>query len=327
MSKQIFSKEILQLDPAKASDAIVDSIRAQIFKILKRKGAIVAISGGIDSSVTAALCVRALGPDRVLALLLPERDSSDDSLELGKFLAGYLGIQAVVEDIAPLLEAAGCYRRRDAAIRSMIPEYGDGYRCKIVMTNVLEHKGFNLFYLVIESDKGDRRQVRLSPQVYRDIIAATNMKQRARKYFEYYHADRLDYAVAGTPNRLEYDQGFFVKNGDGAADFKPIAHLYKTQVYQLADYLNIPEEIRKRPPTTDTFSLAQSQEEFFFSLPYSQMDLCLYGKDHSMPPEEVAPEANLTADQVQRVYADIDRKRVATRYLHEKPLLVEEVFP
>ena len=131
----------------------------------------------------------------------------------------------------------------------------------------------------------------MPPAAYLQIVAATNFKQRVRKMMEYYHADRLNYAVAGTPNRLEYDQGFFVKLGDGAADVKPIAHLYKTQVYALAEYLGVPEEIRRRPPTTDTFSLPQTQEEFYFALPYAKMDLCLYGHNHGVPAAEVAAAA------------------------------------
>jgi NAD+ synthase len=321
-----FSRNVLQLDAAATAHSIEETIRTQVYKILKRKGAVVAVSGGIDSSVTAALCCRALGPSRILALLLPERDSADESSTLGRLLVEHLGIEAIGEDIAPLLDAAGCYRRRDAAIRSLVPEYKESYKCKVVMSNALQHEGFNLFFLVVESDTGERRTVRLNAEAYREIIAATNMKQRARKFFEYHHADRLEYAVAGTPNRLEYDQGFFVKNGDGAADFKPIAHLYKTQVYQLAEYLAIPEEIRRRPPTTDTFSLEQSQEEFYFSLPYLQMDLCLWGKNHHLPAVEVAPAIGLTADQVERVYADIERKRAATKYLHANALVFERIL-
>jgi NAD+ synthase len=142
---------------------------------------------------------------------------------------------------------------------------------------------------------------------------------------EYFHADRLNYAVAGTPNRLEYDQGFFVKLGDGAADFKPIAHLYKTQVYALAAHLGVPDEIRSRPPTTDTYSLAQTQEEFYFALPYDRMDLCLYALNHGVPAAEVAPVVGLTPPQVERVFKDIQSKRRTTSYLHQRPLLVEEV--
>src|SRR5260221_3517294 len=160
----------------------------------------------------------------------------------------------------------------------------------------------------------------MPPDVYLGIVATTNMKQRTRKQLEYYHADRLQYAVAGTPNRLEYDQGFFVKNGDGAADVKPIAHLYKTQVYALAAHLGVPEEIRSRPPTTDTYSLEQTQEEFFFALPYDKMDLCLYARDRGIAPEDVAREVGITPEQVLRVFRDIDAKRKAARYLHEPPL-------
>jgi NAD+ synthase len=165
----------------------------------------------------------------------------------------------------------------------------------------------------------------MDPGAYRRLVAATNMKQRTRKQLEYFHADRLGYAVAGTPNRLEFDQGFFVKLGDGAADFKPIAHLYKTQVYALAAHLGVPAEIQARPPTTDTFSMPQSQEEFYFSLPYDRMDLCLWARNHGVPAAEAAPALDLTPAQVERVYKDIDAKRRATRYLHTPPLLVQEV--
>jgi NAD+ synthase len=141
---------------------------------------------------------------------------------------------------------------------------------------------------------------------------------------EYYHADALNYAVAGTPNKLEYDLGFFVKGGDGAADFKPIAHLYKSQVYQLAECLGIPDEIRRITPTTDTYSLNQSQEEFYFSMPLEQMDVCLYGKDHNMDAGELASILSLTESQVKRAFAMIDAKRKNARYLHMPPVLMHE---
>src|SRR5262249_14532868 len=217
-----------------------------------------------------------------------------ESLRLGRVVAEWLSIPTVVEDIAPMLEAAGCYRRRDEAIRQVVPEYGAGWRSKIVLPSLLGEKRRSLFSLVVESPEGERRQARLPLEPYLAIVAATNMKQRTRKQIEYYHADRMHYAVAGTPNRLEYDQGFFVKNGDGAADLKPIAHLYKSQVYQLADALEVPEEIRRRPPTTDTWSLAQTQDEFYFSLPYDRMDLCLYGLDHGVPAAAVGRAAGLS---------------------------------
>ena len=179
--------------------------------------------------------------------------------------------------------------------------------------------------LTVQNPSGETKTVRLTAPVYLQLVAATNYKQRVRKMTEYFHADRLHYAVAGTPNRLEYDQGFFVKQGDGAADFKPIAHLYKTQVYQLAHHFEIPVEIRNRPPTTDTFSLEQTQEEFYFALPYWQMDICLYGRNHHVPSEEVAPVIGLKPEQVERVYRDIESKRRATRYLHSTPQIIEPI--
>ena len=314
-------KDILAIDAEAEIERIAQSLRAQVLGEFRRRGAVLGLSGGIDSSVVAALCVRAFGKDKVLGLFMPERHSSDDALTLGRLLADTLGIEAIVEDIAPALEGLGCYRRQDEAIRSIVPRYGPGWKCKLVLPSILEAGRLNVTRLTVQSPEGDISTVRLTPAAYLQIVAATNYKQRVRKMTEYYHADRLNYAVAGTPNRLEYDQGFFVKQGDGAADVKPIAHLYKTQVYQLAAQLGVPEEIRRRPPTTDTFSMPQTQEEFYFALPYDRMDLCLYALNHGIPGEEVAPLVELTPDQVARVFKDIEAKRRATKYLHTPPLL------
>ncbi len=318
-----FSAEALALDADVAIGRIAEGIREQVQRRLRRRGAIVGLSGGIDSSVTAALCVEALGADNVLAVLMPEKDSDPESLRLGRLVAETYGIRHVVEDIAPALAASGCYERRDAAIREIVPDYASDWSCKVVLSNALHGNSYSLTKLVVQSPSGERREMRMPLSVYQGIVAATNMKQRTRKQLEYYHADRLNYAVSGTPNRLEYDQGFFVKNGDGAADFKPIAHLYKTQVYQLAEALGVPGEICSRPPTTDTWSLAQTQEEFYFALPYQQMDLCLYGLDNGVSATDVARAAGLTEAQVLLVWKDIEAKRRATRYLHEPPLLIE----
>lgn len=320
-----FSAEVLELDVAKVAAELEEAIREVILQRLRRKGAVIGLSGGIDSSVTAALCARALGQERVFGVMMPESDSSDDSLDLASQLALTFGIPTIVENIAPTLEAIGCYKRRDDAIRTVIPEYGAGWKSKIVLPNLLDESHYALFSLVAQSPTGEMRRVRLTSEAYLGVVAATNFKQRIRKTLEYYHADRLWYAVAGTPNRLEYAQGFFVKNGDGSADFKPIAHLYKTQVYQLARYLGVPEEILRRPPTTDTYSLEQSQEEFFFAMPLEMLDLCLYGKNHKVAPIEVASAIGMAVDRVERVYAIIDSKLTSTRYLHMAPQLLEPI--
>lgn len=317
------SYDLLRLDPVAETERITIWIRETVFHKLRRKGAVIGVSGGIDSGVVAFLCARALGNDRIQLLFMPEADSSPNSLRLGRMVADTLNATAVLEDISPILTGARCYERRDDAIRLVVPEYGPGYKCKIVLPGLLDAGRYAIFSVVVQSPDGQTKKVRLMPDAYLGIVAATNFKQRARKMMEYYYADLLQYAVAGTPNLLEYDQGFFVKNGDGAADFKPIAHLYKSQVYQLAAHLGVPEEICRRPPTTDTYPLEQSQEEFYFTLPYEQMDLCHYGKDHGISAADLADIGGLTEDLVGRAYQMIESKRKVAKYLHAQSMAID----
>ncbi len=319
-----FSADVLKLDTAAEVTRIAHALRRHV-RACNRRGAVIAVSGGIDSSVVAGLCARAFGAKRCHVLLMPERDSDPETLAISRSVAEAFGIEFTHEDATPMLEGMGCYRRRDEAVRSVLPEYGPGWKFKIVLPGLAEGQTYNVYSIVAETPDGERIERRLPLAAYLQIVAATNFKQRVRKTMEYYYADKLHYVVAGTPNRLEYDQGFFVKNGDGAADVKPIAHLYKTQVYALAAELGVPAGVRNRPPTTDTYSLSQGQDEFYFALPYDKMDLCLWGKNHGVAPAEVATAAGLTAEQVEWVYSDIDKKRATTRYLHQKPLLVDAI--
>lgn len=305
---------------------ITAALRAALDGPLRRRGFVVAMSGGIDSSVCAALAVEAVGPKRVLGLLLPERDSDPLSRELATQLADQLGIAYEVEDIAPTLFAAGCYARRDAAAAMAEPRYGSGWRCKLVLpTQRAEGNSINVSALEVCAPGGEPYRVRLPALAYRQLVAAVNFKQRVRKMFEYYHADRQHFAVIGTPNRLEYDQGFFVKGGDGLADVKPIAHLYKTQAYAIARHLGVPDGIVGRPPTTDTFSLPQSQEEFYFSLPHEQLDVALHGFNTGRSPAAVAEDLGLSVAVVEHTYRDIVQKRATTHSLHVSSLLVEPI--
>jgi len=322
---QGFSSEVLAIDLKKEAERISTIIRDCMKNKLKRRGIVIGLSGGIDSSVTAGLAVKALGKEKVFGLEMPERHSATETTSLSRSVIDHLGIESIRINISPILESLGFYQLYDDAVRMVIPEYSAGWKSKIVTSNIFEHQGFSMMSIVAQSPDGTSITARLPLKPYLEIVAATNFKQRTRKMLEYYHADRLNYAVAGTPNRLEFDQGFFVKLGDGASDIKPIAHLYKTQVYQMAEYLGIPEEVRKRQPTTDTYSLAQGQDEFYFSLPYPQMDLCLYGKNNGIKPAEVAAAVGLLPEQVLKVYDDIDTKRSTTRYLHLKPLLMNEI--
>lgn len=315
---------VLEMDYAAELSRIKETMRAALVDRLHRRGLVTAVSGGIDSSVCAALSAAALGKEKVFGLLLPEQDSSPDSTRRGELLCRHLGIEYAIEDIAPTLEAIGCYRRRDDAIRKLFPDYGPGWKNKIIISGGLEGK-FNFFKLVVQTPGGETTAKRLGLTEYLQIVASTNFKQRIRKTLEYFHADRLNYAVVGTPNRLEYDQGFFVKNGDGSADIKPIAHLYKTQVYGMAHFLNLPPDICAASPTTDTYSLPQGQDEFYFALPYAKMDIALWCRNHLIPEVLLAEYLGISEAQAGYIYKDIDTKRKTTRYLHDKPVLMDKV--
>ena len=316
--------ELLQFDRGEEVQKIVDGMRLHLRKNLKRRGLVVAVSGGIDSAVSAALSAMAIGPEKVLGLLLPERDSSGESSLLGNLLLKHLGIDFLEVNISSTLEAIGCYKWRDNAVREIFPDYGDGWKSKITIAGGGDG-GINYFHLIVRAPDGTISKKRMELKQYLQIVAATNFKQRIRKTLEYFHADRLNYAVVGTPNRMEYDQGFFVKNGDGSSDIKPIAHLYKTQVYELARYLDLPQEICSTTPTTDTFSLSQGQDEFYYGLPFEKMDLALWAYNHNIPADELAKLIHVTEDVAGFVLKDIQRKRRTTAMLHWPGLLIEPV--
>lgn len=324
MTKTVLSASVLDFDKDAEVEKITTRLREIVGKELHRRGLVVAISGGIDSSVSVTLAVKALGAKKVFGLLLPERDSSSKSSSRGRLLAEHLGIEYELHDIAATLDAIGCYRWRDEAIKKTFPEYAEGWKNKIVISGGSEGR-MNFFKLVVQSPDGAIQEKRLALSEYLQIVAATNYKQRIRKTIEYFHADRLHYAVVGTPNRLEYDQGFFVKNGDGSADVKPIAHLYKTQVYALARHLKLPEEICSAIPTTDTYSMPQGQDEFYFALPYDKMDVALWALNHKRPAKDLAAFLGVNEEQANYIYKDIETKRQTTHYMHAKPVLIEPV--
>jgi NAD+ synthase len=316
--------DILKIDPEREVERICESLREALRSKLNKRGLVIAISGGVDSGVCAALCVRALGKKKVFGLLLPEHDSSPESTSGGKLVTDHLGIDYETHDIGPALEAIGCYKWRDDAIKVVFPDYTPEWKSKIVITGGNEGK-INHFQIVVQSPDGSIKKERLALKEYLQVVAATNYKQRLRKAVEYFHADRLNYAVVGTPNRLEYDQGFFVKNGDGTADVKPIAHLYKTQVYALAEYLGLPEKVAKAIPTTDTYSMEQGQDEFYFALPYDKMDIALWAYNNNLKESELAELLHITNEQANFIYRDIVNKRKTTAFQHWPALLVEPV--
>ncbi|MCU7905876.1 MAG: NAD(+) synthase [Candidatus Thiodiazotropha sp. (ex Epidulcina cf. delphinae)] len=319
-----YEAEVVNFDCDKAVEGICETMRDIMRSKLRRRGVVVAVSGGIDSSVSAALAVKAFGAKKAFFIQLPEVDSAEDTQSRGRQLIDFLGVDHTTHNIAATLEAIGCYDARDEAIKKTFPEYSDGWKNKIVIKGGLDGR-VNHFMLVVQNPEGELHEKRLDLKEYLQIVAATNYKQRIRKTIEYFHADRLNYAVIGTPNRLEYDQGFFVKNGDGSADLKPIAHLYKTQVYALAKHLDLPASICNATPTTDTYSLPQGQDEFYFALPYQEMDKALWAHNIGASASDLAGMLNISEEQAKFVFQDIVNKRKTTHYLHAKPYLIEPI--
>lgn len=319
-----FSKNILLIDniESKIND-VTEKLKHGIFSTMKRKGAIVGISGGIDSSVSLALTAKAIGPENVVGILLPEKDSSSESKELALKLANQLRVKTIEENITGALEGFGCYHRRDEAVKAILPEYDpQQYSMKIgVNPQGISRNLPPVFSLTIVNKNGEEKSKLLPPKQYLQIVAASNFKQRCRMSMLYYHAERLYYAVIGTPNKHEVEQGFFVKHGDGGADIMPISRLYKTQVYQLAEYLNIPEEIINRTPTSDTYSAEQTQEEFFFQLPFHEMDLLWYGYENDYDPAEVANVLGKKEEEIKSIFTNFKRKQHTTEYLRMKPIV------
>jgi NAD+ synthase len=321
-----FSKDVLIFDnPEAEANSISGKIKDDIFGILKRKGAVIGISGGIDSSVTLALAVKALGSEKVLGIMLPEKDSSPESKEFALKLANKFNVQTIEEDITAALEGFGCYERRDIAVTSVLPEYNPKeYKMKIGVNQ----SGLNQFLppvfslTIINSDGVETSKV-LPVKEYLQIVAASNFKQRCRMSMLYYHAERMHYAVVGTPNKHEVEQGFFVKYGDGGADIMPIGHLYKSQVYQLAEFLGVPNEIISRKPTTDTYTAEQTQEEFFFQLPYHEMDLAWYGMENNISTELVGRVLGKSTEEIDLIYKNLSRKQKTTAYLRMSPIKYE----
>ncbi len=321
--KLSFSKKILEINDIESTvNNISTKLKNDVVGVLRRKGGIIGISGGIDSSVTLALAVRALGPSNVLGIMLPEKDSSPDSLDLAKKLAKKFGVTYEIEDISGALEGFNCYKRRDEAVKRVWPEYDtQNYKFKIGITpNPLNQNLPPIFNATIIDSNGIVKSKILPLGEYLQIVAASNFKQRSRMSMLYYYAEKMHYAVIGTPNKHEVEQGFFVKHGDGGADVMPIAHLFKTQVYQIASYLHVPQEIIDRTPTTDTYSAEQTQEEFFFQLPFNQMDLLWYAFENNYEADEVGKIMGMSASEVKSVFNGFIRKIKTTEYLRMSPI-------
>ena len=316
-----FSKAVLDIDPGKEISRISEFIRESTFKKFRRRGAVVGLSGGVDSAVVAEFLVQALGKERVLALLLPEKESNPISTEYGLSQAKKLGIETVLVDITDRLKTLKVYEERDSVIRDIFPEFEGSFRFNVTLPqNLLEKDRINYHSITIEDQEGKRQTKRISAKDWLRISACQNMKQRMRMVELYHHSERNHYIVSGTTNKTEVCQGFFVKYGDGGVDLEPISHLYKTQVYKLAKKFGVIEEIIRRPPSPDTYSLPVTDKEFYFCIDYELLDLLLYAYHNNIELDDIASVMGLKHDQIKRVFSDFRAKERASWHLRQLPL-------
>ena len=318
-----FHKDVLKLDCKSEVERICQFIQQEL-RDVKRDGIIVGLSGGIDSALCAALCVEAIGKDKVFGLILPEKESNPVSAEYATKHAQKLGIETETVDITPTLEAFGTYRKRDDVIREVFPEYDSESKSKITLpADLLSKDSFNFFTLKIDDGKGNVKSARLNKKALNGIVAATDSKQRTRMMHLYYYAEKMNYIVCGTTNKTEVIEGFFVKYGDGGVDIEPLSHLYKAQVYQLSEYLGVIREIIERAPSPDTWSFQVSDEEFYFRIPYEKLDLLLYAWQNDISIERVCEVMDLSEKQVKRAMRDFNAKYNATKHLRQLPPTVQ----
>jgi len=320
----IFNLDVLKIDPAQELEKLSKFIVEQMKVVFRRKGVIVGLSGGIDSACIAAVAVHAIGKERVVGLVLPETESNPISSEYAIKHAQALGIEHRQIDITPTVDSVVHYKWRDEYMQKLIPDYKPGYKYNISLpVDLLERDSFNFYPLQVQMPDGEIKKKRLNLEEFRTITSFANIKIRARMLHLYAEAERRNLLVVGTTNRTEFILGDFCKYGDGGTDIEPFTHLYKNQIYQLSDYLEVIPEIIDRQPSPDTFSLPVSDQEFFFRIPFDKLDYLLYAWEHEVPTNDVANVLDISEDAVERAFKDFASKYRATAHLREVPNALE----
>jgi len=301
-------------------ESLIEFIKEQVKTNFKKNGVVIGLSGGVDSSVIAALCVKALGEKNVHGVIMPEKESNPDSVKLAEIHAKKLGINTEIIDITNTLVSFDVYEIKNEIIKKYFSSYNEKTQYRIVVPqDLIERDGVGFPYLEIKNENENIEKIKLSYDDYMTITAATTIKHRTRMINLYYHAEKSNSLVMGTTNKTEFVQGYFVKYGDGGVDVEPLIDLFKTQIFQLAKFLEIPDEIIERKPSPDTWSLEVSDEEFFFRIPFLIFDTFWYLQENNIDTQKILKEFNLDDTQAKRILKDQKRKWDITKNLRSLP--------
>ena len=299
-------------------NSICDFIKNEISTKFKKNGAVIGISGGIDSAVTAALCIRAIGSEKVLGLIMPEKESEPKSQILAKQFADNYNIKTEIIDISYILDSFGVYENKEKIVKEKFPNFNNDCKYRLVVPPKFENT-VGIPYLDILDEKNKQHKLKISSFEFLALTAATSIKHRVRMTMLYYHSEKNNFAVVGTTNKSEYLQGYFVKYGDGGSDIEPITNLYKSQIYQLGKFLNIPKEILLKDASPDVWSFTTNDEEFFYSVPYETVDLILYARENNLTVKEIQKFSNLSEENIENLLRLQNQKQNKSQHMREIP--------
>ena len=309
-----FDRNILEIkNIGDIVQSLQNFIHEQVYDNFRKRGIVIGISGGIDSAVAAKLCCDAIGKENVLGIILPEKESNPQSQEFATKYCEKLGIKYEIEDVTSILDSSKIYQTREKIVEKYFPDYNQSCEYRLVFSENFDNDGLSIPYLEVNDESKQIHKIKLSLNDYFTITAATNIKHRIRMTRLYFYAEKNNFLVTGTTNKAEFQLGYFVKYGDGGVDIEPLANLYKTQVYQLGKYLDVPNEIIERKASPDTWSFDVSDEEFFYSLPYEIVDLMLFAKEKSVTLSDICSTLDLKEEKVKRILNSIERKLQASK--------------
>jgi NAD+ synthase len=298
-------------------------IKNEVFEIYQKKGIVIGLSGGIDSAITAALSTKSIGSEKILGLILPEKESDVNSKNLALQIAEKYNIDTETIDITNILESFGVYENKEKIVKEKFPNYNEKCKYRVVVPSKLENN-IGMPFLEILDDENILHKLKISSFDFLNLTAATSIKHRVRMTMLYNYAEKNNFTVVGTTNKTEYLQGYFVKYGDGGSDIEPLVHLYKTQIYQIANFLKLPEEIINQDASPDVWSFKTSDEEFFYAVPYNIVDLILYGREKNLSINEIIKFSNLESEKIEKLIQFQNQKQNKSQTMREKPHSIDE---